>query len=364
MLFYLPLESYVERYTYFMSCRGGWTEDWLKHYGVEFVRVEGEESSKTINVGSVLDAFGRCSYAMSQVAKMVEFIRNGCVEDGDVIYTEDFWHPGIESLFYVRALTGIRFKVGCFIHAQSIDDADFTHSMRGWMRPMEVGMSHGYDYVFTCSHLLRNLAVDAGYNPSSLYKVGLPYNSRRLREQLCAMGFREKEKEPFVLFSSRFDAEKNPHLFMDVVEACPDVQFKLVKPRKHITNDQTVLDRLNAIVNCCGNLEVVDTSDKMVYYDLLSRAKVQFNCAKQDWVSWTLLEAVTFRCNPLYPRWKDFPFELDGFVEDHIYENEDLKSAVSQLRRLLHKEFDLGLLGIATRHDESWKSYLEVMELI
>ena len=363
-LFYLPLEPYQERYTWFMSCKHGWTETWFKEFGISFVRVEGMGGEGMISVGSVLDAFGRCSYSMSQVKQVIDLIQMGEVQDGDVIYVEDFWHPGIESLFYIRELTGIHFKVGCFVHAQSIDDTDFTHSMRDWMRPIEIGMSRGYDYVFTCSHILRRLAIEAGYNAEHVFKVGLPYNSQRLLQQLTDLGFKCRQKEQFVLFSSRFDSEKNPHFFLRLVERCKDIQFKLVKPRKHITNDLEVQKHLEDVLESCSNLELVDTSDKLAYYDLLARAKVQFNCAKQDWVSWTLLEAITFGCNPLYPNWKDFPYELRGFEGGHIYENENIEEADRKLRVLLEKPFDSAFACVVERHDRSWRDCLEIMEML
>jgi len=363
-LFYLPLESYVERYTYFMSCPDGWTETWFKNYRVPFVRVDGVSVGSSITVGSVLDAFGRSRYAMSQIMAMVNRIQAGEVHDGDVVYTEDFWHPGIESLFYVRDLTGINFKVGCFIHAQSIDDTDFTWPMRRWMRPIEVGMSVGYDYIFTCSDILRGIAEKAGYDGSHLFKVGLPYNSRCLCRQLREMGLGELPKEDFVLFSSRFDKEKNPHFFLDLVEACPDIEFKLVKPRKHITNDIGVQEHLDRVLSSCANLEVVDTSDKLSYYSLLSRARVQFNCAFQDWVSWTLLEAITFGCMPLYPDWKDFPTELAGFEKDHIYPAWELDQAAKQLRNLMGQSFNPQLMSVVHRHDQSWFDYLVTMGFV
>lgn len=363
MLYYLPLESYVERYTYFMSCPDGWTESWFKKFNVPFVRIDGEQKETTIKVGSVLDAFGRCQFAMSQIDKMIDKIRNGEVKDGDVIYVEDFWHPGVESLFYIRDLTGIKFKVGCFIHAQSIDDSDFTYSMKNWIRDIEIGLSKGYDYVFTCSDILKDIAIKAGFNPDHIYKFGLPYNSSKLLDQLSAKGFEPKEKENFVLFSSRFDKEKNPSFFLDLVEACPDIQFKLVKPRKHLTNDAGILKRLEE--NNYPNLEIVDTSDKLSYYDLLSRAKVQFNCAYQDWVSWTLLEAITFNCLPLYPDHKDFPFELKGFENDHIYKMNNLAECKERLYNLMDKGiFNEGLKEIPARHDQSWKNYLKTMGLL
>ncbi len=46
---------------------------------------------------------------------------------------------------------------------------------------------------------------------------------------------------------------------------------------------------------------------KQNYYQILDESKVQFNCADQDWVSFTLLEAVTFGCHPVYPDFRSFP---------------------------------------------------------
>jgi len=362
-LFYLPLEAYVERYTYLMSSVDGWAETWLKKFNVNFERIDGVKVGDRIKVGSVLDGFGRSIFAMSQVEKMLGKIKDGEIKNGDVIYTEDFWHPGIEALFYVRDLIDIDFKIGCFLHAQSIDDSDFTYPMRRWMRDMEVGMSKGYDYIFTCSHILRAIAVEAGYDRDHIFKTGLPYNSERLLEQLKDMEFVEQKKERFVLFSSRFDTEKNPNFFLDLVEACSDIQFKLVKPREHITDDKEVENRLNQVLKKCSNLELVDTSNKIKYYEILSKAEIQFNCAYQDWVSWTLLEAVTFNCKPLYPNWKDFSYELKGY-DDHIYEMDNLEDCKKKLYSLLNKKFDSRLKQIAERHNGTWKEYLEVMNFV
>ena len=40
---------------------------------------------------------------------------------------------------------------------------------------------------------------------------------------------------------------------------------------------------------------------------MLTRSKVQINVGWQDWVSYTLLEALTFGCLPLYPNHRSFP---------------------------------------------------------
>ncbi len=371
MLYYVPLEPYIERYTYLMSAVDGWAESNFKKYNVPFVRIEGEPLGNTIKTGVVLDACGRSYYAMSQIMKLVELINLDAITDDDIIYVEDFWHPGIESLFYIRQLKGMKFKIGTFIHAQSVDDTDFAWNMREWMRPIEQGYGKQYDFIFTCSHILKQLCVVAGIaREDNIFHVGLPYNSSRLKEQLQEMGLKFGStimpKERFVLFASRFDDEKDPMFFLDVVENCPDIKFKLVNPRQDrpITSNNEVLTRLDTIVNAPNsNLEIVDTYDKVKYYELLSKAKVVFNCANQDWVSWTLLEAITFKCNPLYPIWKDFVYELNG-NEHYLYEKRNLNECIYKLNLLLDMPFDTNLYSIVGKHDNSWFVYLKTMGVI
>lgn len=366
-LFYLPLEPYVERYTYLMSAKDGWAESKFRQLGVNFKRVEGEKLGGSIKCGVVLDCFGRNYYSNSQVNKLIKMIKAGEVKDGDVVYTEDFWTSGIESLFYIRHMTGIDFKVGCFIHAQSVDDTDFAWAMKEWMRPIEQGYGKGYDFIFTCSKILKKLCVDAGVgNEKNIHVVSLPYNSERLKEQLEKMKFKNPAEKSGVIFSSRFDDEKDPNFFLDLVQACPDVQFKLVNPRKDrpITSNPKVLERLNSIVSAEGtNLKIIDTSKKVKYYEALAGSEVQFNCAHQDWVSWTLLEAVTFGCKPLYPVWKDFPLELHDSKE-FLYEKRNLKECVEKLRKLLANKKVKIPEYVVKKHNQYWERVLKVMKLL
>ena len=374
MLYYLPLEPYIERYTYYMSCVDGWAETNFKKYGVNFVRIDGEKLGDTIKDGVVLDACGRSYYAMSQIMKVVELINNGAIADDDVIYVEDFWHPGIESLFYIRQLKGMKFKIGTFIHAQSVDDTDFSYKMKDWMRPIEQGFGNQYDFIFTCSHILRQLCIVAGVaREDNIFHVGLPYNSERLIEQLKADGWEPQKKDGSVIFASRFDDEKDPMFFLDLVEACPDIKFNLVNPRKNrpITTNTQVLTRLTDIVSRPNsNLKIVNTFDKVTYYTELSKASVLINCAHQDWVSWTMLEAITFGAYPLYPIWKDFEYELKGNPK-YLYEKRNLKDCKTKLNALITKHYNAvnyddvkDLDYVVEKHDNSWHRYLEIMGLI
>ena len=364
MFYYLPLEQYPERYTMMMSCVNGWTESNLRQNNIEFVRIDGEQINNSIKSGVVLDACGRSYYANCQINQVIKLINEGKIKDNDIIYTEDFWHPSIESLFYIRHILNLKFKIACFLHAQSVDNTDFSYVMREWIRPIEQGFGKGYDCIFVCSKILKELCVKNGIGTdSSIHVIGLPYNSKRLIEQLKELGFKEREKKDYVLFSSRFDKEKDPHFFLDLVEACPDIQFKIVNPRKSvpISNDKTVVQRLTELLKKISNLEVVDTFDKIRYYETLQQAKVQINCAHQDWVSWTLLEAVTFKCLPLYPVWKDFPLEL-SYDSRFLYSKGNLTECIEKLRKLLKLNYDNVLNKIVKKHDNSWNEYIRILK--
>lgn len=367
MLYYLPLEPYAERYTALMSCKNGWAENHFKKLGVDFQRIDGISlGTATIKNGVVLDACGRSYFAMSQIMKVVELINNNTIKDNDVIYVEDFWHPGIESLFYIRHLTRREFKIGTFIHAQSVDDTDFAYAMRHWIRHIEKGFGNQFDFVFTCSDILRHLCIEAGVcREDNIFTVGLPYNSEKLLEQVEEMGVdMQVQKENFVLFASRFDKEKDPYFFLELCRNYPDVKFILVNPRKDrpISNDNFIVQELKN--NKPKNLEVVETFNKKDYYQLLAKAKIVFNCADQDWVSWTLLEAVTFNCIPVYPVWKDFPLELN-YNPKYLYIKHSIQDAGNHILQLLETEFNKQELDyIVKKHDNSWKQYLKIMNLI
>lgn len=365
MLYYLPLEPYIERYTYFMSKEDGWAETVFKKYGVDFVRIDGDKLGTSIKDGVVLDACGRNYYAISQIMRVIELINEGKITDDDIIYAEDYWHPGISSLFYIRHMRNMKFKVASFIHAQSVDNTDFAWGMKDWMRPIEQGLGRQYDYIFTCSPILKQLCIVGGIaREDNIFDVGLPYNSDCLLSQLKELGFTEQKKEPSVIFASRFDDEKDPMFFLDLVEACPDIQFKLVNPREFrpITSNKQVLDRLNSILSKPNtNLKLINTFDKVSYYEALSSSTVIFNCADQDWVSWTLLEGITFGCNPLYPIWKDFVYELKGKPQ-YLYEKRNLAECKEKLYALVDKPFDKDALQyVVDKHNDSWHTYLKIM---
>lgn len=362
-LFYCPLEAYKERYTWYMSSVWGRAETHFKNNNVDFVRIDWEAISNTINAWVVLDVYGRNYYAQSQIQNLILKIRDWEVKSWDVIFLEDFRHSWVDALFQIRSMTGIDFKIWTFIHAQSIDDSDFMYSQRERARDIEKWYAKQYDYVFTTSDILQKL-YEVWYECYNIYHTWLPYNSDRLVEQLVHEYWHisRKKKKWQVLFSSRFDSEKNPDFFLDVVEELhEEFDFKLVKPRKKLSNDIWVEQRAYDLESE-WKLEIVNTEEKNDYYSLLSESDIQFNCAEQDWTSRTLLEAITFWCKPLYPYHKDFPKEL-WYDQEYLYKHLDLEDCVEKLRKLKDIEFSEKLEAVVERHDKSREQQLFIMWL-
>lgn len=65
-------------------------------------------------------------------------------------------------------------------------------------------------------------------------------------------------------------------------------------------------------------------------------------------------------CLPLYPIWKDFPFELKNHPEC-LYRKRDLNDAEEKLRSLMDKN-TIDTSDVWKKHDLSWNNYLKIME--
>ena len=81
------------------------------------------------------------------------------------------------------------------------------------------------------------------------------------------------------------------------------------------------------------------------YYDLLNRASIQFNSALQDYVSFTVLEATSYGCDIVYPRFKSFP---ECIPADRLYDPFDVNSALKVLEsciKELHSHFNIPKLS-------------------
>ena len=217
-VFYFGLEPLKARYTYQLSKE--WMPATFQPYvdagKINFIDVEGEfDPDQQIKVGAVLDAVGRGKFAMSQCSNFLDMINNDMVKNGDTIFLQDYWHPGIESILYALDLYGISVEIYAMLHAQSVDEYDFTYPMRYWMRGFELGLDKRMTGIFVGSTIHKEQLRQAGFE-APIHVVSLP-----IHKELTEAKIKDKipeRKSCNVIYSSRLDKEKNPFFMLSVAE--------------------------------------------------------------------------------------------------------------------------------------------------
>lgn len=355
-LYHLPLEPYRQRYTEFLST---WEKtEFNNFFNITEVVDSSQPALLDINSGSVLDRVSRPMNCMAQMQKLVSMPGSS---DLGRIWFSDFYTTGLDALPY----SGRRFHASAFLWAQTFDRFDFTAKEHmNWMRPWEVMAFEIYEHVFVASTLLKDLIVTAIPNvESKVHVVGLPFNSKFVQDT-WDKSFTPSQRYD-VVYSSRWDTEKDPEFFLALVESCPDLSFAICTGWPEVRgNDRAAIERLRRIREKGeSNLTVYSGLTKGQYYSVLAQSRVQFNCAKQDWVSFTLLEALAMGCDPLYPSTRSFPEAL-MHNDQHLYRPLDLEDAEFKLRFLLktpNVEFNYRD-AILNHHDQTLNRIAQIIK--
>jgi len=308
---YLPLEPYRERYTEMLAT---WTIGrWESK--VDLVVVNGERlpaSSGEIDTGSVLDAYGRSYWSTTQVAALVALLHKQACTGNDAIYIDDMFTPGYEAIPYILDQLPLAWRPRIFSRnfAQSVDPDDFTHAMRSWMRPYEQMVCNSSTGVFVASSCHAELMSVANFDTMKVHITGLPFDADDVRQRLGKAPQPINQRPKKAIYSSRFDVEKNPHLFLDIVEALHHhTEFVLCTGGAAVRGLPTAVRRLRHFEEF-GWIRVERGCTKARYYQELSTSRVQINTALQDFVSNTAIEASTFGTITLAPAYRSFPEAL------------------------------------------------------
>lgn len=362
----------------------GWLErNWIKA-GVQYTRVDGMNASllpSRIKTGVVLDAVGRSLHCFTQINQLLLAAENGILTSNDVIYFDDFWTPGLESLPYAFHLLGIKPRMYAFLFAQSVDEFDFTYPMRGWMRHFEKGIAQVLDGIFVACPYLKDLVTFGGIAPpEKVHVTGHPFSSEEVTERMpcgtgdngeCASWVMERENK--VVFSSRWDREKNPVFFLQVVDnvlqRTPNAKFVLCTGSKELRSNNlqyVELARTTARLYP-GRFIIKENLTKEQYYAELCSAKIQINTADQDFVPLTLLESSVAGCYPIYPYFRSFPETFlykPGYMYDRLNVDDCSRLVMDVLGRndLWTEEAIQSRAWIHNRFDTSWIRMLEFLE--
>ncbi len=310
----MGLESYEARYTLQLQ---DWNERVFKRRKIDYELITGAEltTDKKIVTGSVLDAHGRTYYSMMQTANLVKLMKEGKVTSEDVIFYEDMFTPGIESLPYILEQVPKEFRPRVYVRclAQSIDPDDFVNreGMAHWMRKFEQMVDEFVTGILVASEeMVAHLRIAGMKAP--IFVTGLPFGKGEVLERVpLQMPLVNRTKR--VGFAARWDDEKQPDFYMDLAEKFhakhPLVEFAVFCGHPELkSNNPKYVERAKALENNENvNFKVYTGLKKNDYYRLLADSVVLFNCALQDWVSNTVSEADTFGTLTLYPAYRSFP---------------------------------------------------------
>jgi len=352
-LFYMGLESYEARYTLQLT---EWNRRVFDRRGLDVVYVPGNtiDNTQSISVGQVLDAHGRSYFSMSQMMNLVQMMRNGDVTNEDVIYFEDMFQPGIESLPYIldQVPESLRPRIYVRCLAQAIDPDDFVHvwGMAEWMSTYEKMVNCFVTGVLaTNEEMVAHMRI-AGWT-APIYNIsGLAFGKEEVLERIGGADkikpFEQRQKR--VGFAARFDQEKQPGFFMDLAEeyqkVYKDVSFAVFSGGPLRSNNPDYVKRARKMSDE-GTLQIFENLSKNEYYELLNDTRVLFNCALQDWVSNTVSEADTLGANVLYPAYRSFP-ETFANDPDRLYIPWSEDDPFNKLALLLEKpHHNMGLIS-------------------
>ena len=331
-VFYFGLEPLKARYTYQLSKE--WMPATFQPYvdsgKIEFIDVDGDfDPDQQIKIGAVLDAVGRGKFAMSQCSNFLDMMNRDEVRDGDVIFLQDYWHPGIGSILYAADLYGIKLEIYAMLHAQSVDEYDFTHPMRTWMRGFELGLDKRMTGIFVGSSIHKEQLRAAGFE-APIHVVSLPIHKEKTLAKLPNYN-PEKRRNPVVVYSSRLDKEKNPFFMMEVakqfLEQHPAWEWHVTTSGKEFRSMLPgVIDQLRSLAKEQPRFKLLEGLTKEEYYTELATCSIQFNSALQDYVSWTVIEATAFGADIVYPNFRSFPEFID---DDRLYKPFNVQSALN-----------------------------------
>lgn len=354
-VFYLPLEPYPERYT--LQLRD-WTMARFAQHDIDIREVEAPRLAGTerIDTGVALDAYGRSYYALRQMATLVRLLREVRPEVGprDVIYAQDTFHPGWAALPYIFEQLPVDRRPRVYNHllAQSIDVNDFTFPMRRWMRHFELLQDRTITAHLVAADCMVEMMRVALFE-APIYNVGLLFDRDEVRERAGPLKPWD-QRHRRVVFTSRWDMEKQPHFFLDLITRCrhddrfTGVEFALC------TSSATLRSNLSGAVEAArtfeqqGWLTIHEGLSKADYYRILGDSQVQFNCAKQDFISNTLNEASALGTPSLLPSHLSFPEAVNNEPRQ-LYAAWSVDDAKERLAAML-RDPPLDVVGYAANH--------------
>lgn len=352
MLYILPLEPLEERYT--IQWYRWFIAELLTRYGLHWKYIEGRKLTESVEVGLVLDAVGTNYWKFTQMQAVCEAFRTGAVHDGDVFFTFDLWHPGLEAIPYMAQLMGIKVKVCGFLHAGSYSTLDFAQPMANWAKHFEAGWYAMCDKIFVGSyyhaHKFFSNRVGGFLDAASsrIYALGNPFSSQEILASLDAQLVPVAQRDNIIVFPHRWDRGKRPELLIqiaaDLWKRRKDFKVLITTGRKELTGDDTTSAAL--LAQQSFSYEVKTGVSKNDFYNLLASAKIVLSTTIEENFGYSVMEAVALGCCPVVPNNCSHP-EILQYVDGFMYS--DPGRAVDLLNAYL--DHPISFVESAVRYD-------------
>lgn len=362
-LWLIQLEPLVERYSEQWS---RWIPDKLKEKGIEHQVILGSVLSETIEKGAFLDIESSNYHRFSQLMKICQLFKKGKIQTGDIFWSYDFYHPGIEAIKYMAELQDIKVKVFANYHACSVTREDFIQPLRPWSKYFEQAWIRYFDGVFAATNYAKEQLVKLNELEdvkTKIHVTGNPWNTKEALSMVQPL----PEKTDTIIFPNRWDYEKRPNLFIDLctilAREYPELEFLVTTSRPTFRSCHPWLVKLFRSTQKLlkMRLKVYGGLSKGVYYRLLAESKIMFSSSITENFGYTCLEAMTFQTVPVCPNRYSYPELLGDWSIEYLYE--DLDDALEKIDSVLSDTNKKPwLLDRAKHYDTSIDRMIKVME--
>lgn len=308
MIYVLPLEHVPGRY-----CEQWerWFKQALKDRAVASVFIHGAVLTETVDTGTVLDAEGTNYWKFAQLSSICELFKAKAIKDGDIFFVFDMWFPGLESIRYMATLEKVNIKIYAFCHAGSYVKEDFAAPMYLWARHFEVGWVALCDKVFVGTEyhkrVLCQVLVDHPYETfvEKIIVTGNPMNTVEMWADVEEDDYKEPSlRENVVVFSHRWDPEKRPRDFIDIMNTVyiRRTDFRVVVLTGRPDSSESVWQARRDLEQY-GHFpwKLYAGLTKQQYHRVLAASKVFVSTTVDEMFGYCLAEAMAFRCSPVVP---------------------------------------------------------------
>jgi glycosyltransferase involved in cell wall biosynthesis len=300
MIYFLPIENMVQRYSIMMNYAFKATGKVQEVYP-EFNYPEVIESGQFLDVNKTI------IFKTKQMNMVAEMFYRGEIKNGDIFLIGDIFYPGIEAIRYMAELQNIDISVYGFNYAGWADETDFIHKCSDWAFYSDFAYNKSCDGIFVGSEFHKqNLLKTFSLPASRIHVTGYIWDLSYVKQIYSTLTW---DKENYVIWPHRPAAEKGFEEFLIYAAKNPDTTFLV-----------TSSGNIKIKENLPKNVKLAFNLTKRQYYELLAKAKYYLSTAYQETFGYTLQEAIWFQCKVAVPNRACYP---EMVPKNCLYDNFD-----------------------------------------